>query len=103
MWHHHFSSDDEIPEEPEGSEEEIVERTPFTHMDQILHLGDIQKTIDVHNMAEWDEHQRVDKQFYLDSDDKKNTIPPLMKRFIRTFKDYPQGRGDRSNVISQTD
>ena len=82
-WHHHESREPRDSNSPEP----VISKTTFTHLDQIDHLSDIMATIDVHNLAEWDEKQQVDKQFYLDAEDKKNTIPPLMKRFIRTFKD----------------
>ena len=84
-WHHH-NPGDPMPND-------IVERTPFGHRDQIDHLSDILGTMDAHNLAEWDEskqrhadHMEINT-FYIDADDKENTIPPLMKRFIRTFKD----------------
>ena len=93
-WHHHESGDMSdsfnIPNDP-------VTLTAFGHVDQINHLSDLLLTIDDHNLTEWDEQKNKafcgtdgmapEEAFYIDSDDRKNTIPPLMKRFIKTFKD----------------
>jgi hypothetical protein len=100
MWNHHENSDSD----PDPPKHDVVERTPFGHMDQIMHLSDVVRTIDDHNMAEWDEtkQRQADKMetdpFYVDAEDKKNIVPPLMKRFIKTFRDCPRGRGGRGDI-----